>query len=236
VQPTYYGILKSTAAPSSLLTSITSYWTLNESSGSAIDSTGLHNLTNSNITYSQTGKLNTCYSFNGTSSYTGNLVGSASYTFAAAMSASFWMKTSGTGTFMFIVSNWNATNGTGWLVYKDTDDNVYFEVHNPGTGAATSTVAITGSSQADGNWHHIVGTFDGTYARIYLDSTLEMTSSAWPYSIAANSNTFSIGSDETTQYYYSGYLDEVGLWSRAITQTEVNKLYNSGAGKTYPFS
>ncbi len=32
-----------------------------------------------------------------------------------------------------------------------------------------------------------------------------------------------------------GIVDEVGLWSRALTIAEVTALYNAGAGLAYPF-
>ena len=43
-------------------------------------------------------------------------------------------------------------------------------------------------------------------------------------------------------YYYfpinflNCYIDEVGIWSRTLTSTEVSDLYNSGSGLQYPFS
>ena len=35
--------------------------------------------------------------------------------------------------------------------------------------------------------------------------------------------------------YFAGTIDEVGIWSRALTSTEVTSLYNGGAGFQYPF-
>ena len=35
-------------------------------------------------------------------------------------------------------------------------------------------------------------------------------------------------------YYYNGILDEIGVWDRELTSTEVTELYNSGSGKQYP--
>jgi hypothetical protein len=34
----------------------------------------------------------------------------------------------------------------------------------------------------------------------------------------------------------SGLIDEVGIWSRALTGAEVTSLYNGGAGLQYPFT
>lgn len=41
----------------------------------------------------------------------------------------------------------------------------------------------------------------------------------------------------TAGYDYYGLIDEVGLWNRALTPTEIGTtLYNSGTGLSYPFS
>ena len=34
----------------------------------------------------------------------------------------------------------------------------------------------------------------------------------------------------------AGSIDEAGIWSRALSGTEITELYNAGAGITYPFS
>jgi len=36
--------------------------------------------------------------------------------------------------------------------------------------------------------------------------------------------------------YFDGLIDEVGVWDRALSQTEVETLYNDGDGCVYPFS
>lgn len=33
---------------------------------------------------------------------------------------------------------------------------------------------------------------------------------------------------------WCGYVDEVGVWDRALADAEITNLYNSGAGKFYP--
>ena len=56
-------------APSSLLTGIISYWTLDETAGNAIDITGDgNNGTPSGVAQGAPGKINTAYGFNGTTS------------------------------------------------------------------------------------------------------------------------------------------------------------------------
>jgi hypothetical protein len=35
---------------------------------------------------------------------------------------------------------------------------------------------------------------------------------------------------------WNGMVDEVGFWKRVLTPAERAEIYNSGAGKTYPFT
>jgi len=45
---------------------------------------------------------------------------------------------------------------------------------------------------------------------------------------------FQIGSIENSSYW-SGLIDEIGIWSRVLTADEITALYNEGTGITYPF-
>ena len=45
-----------------------------------------------------------------------------------------------------------------------------------------------------------------------------------------------MGSNAPIGGWFAGDIDEVGIWSRAITSTEVTALYNSGDGFAYPFA
>ena len=40
----------------------------------------------------------------------------------------------------------------------------------------------------------------------------------------------------STTASFAGYLDEVGIWGRHLTQTDVTLLYMGGGGNAYPFS
>jgi hypothetical protein len=51
-------------------------------------------------------------------------------------------------------------------------------------------------------------------------------------SFAATSTQFNIGRRSFSGFleYFTGYVDEVAKWTRALSATEVNSSYNSGAG------
>ena len=78
-------------------------------------------------------------------------------------------------------------------------------------------------------WHHITCVFEnGSYVRMYLDGSLFYTSN----SVVTNSSQASLpllfgGTGTNSLYYYSGGLDDIGIWNRALTADEVLALYNS---------
>ena len=100
-------------------------------------------------------------------------------------------------------------------------------------------VAVSGTTPInDGNWHHIVAIRDNTLDenRIYIDGELEGTAS-WNYTAGFDAPTaLGIGYmayNLIPDYYYDGLLDEIALYNRVITQSEITDHYNGGTGKSY---
>lgn len=86
-------------------------------------------------------------------------------------------------------------------------------------------------------WHHIVFTDDGTNQYQYLDGTQIMSNlgGTGTQTIASNAE-FAIGEYVANNGLYAlAKEDEVGIWTRALSSSEVTQLYNGGAGLQYPF-
>lgn len=78
-------------------------------------------------------------------------------------------------------------------------------------------------------WRHVVGTFDGTELRVYVDGKLETTR------VTSDRPTFNreplvVGAkrDGIAADAFIGALDEVAFFDRALTQAEVTELYSAG--------
>lgn len=77
--------------------------------------------------------------------------------------------------------------------------------------------------------HHIVGTYDGTYSRLYYDGALVAGPTAYTYSGGTSNFGFLIG-----QYgapwgtYWSGTIDEVAYYNYALTASQVRAHYEAG--------
>src|ERR1035437_8978200 len=210
-----------------------SYWKLDEISGNAIDSVGFRDLTVSNVTQNQTGKLGKSYYFGG-GGFLGNV--DSIYELTSAISIVCWLNTSASGSYMDLISDYYPLdNGYGYDLIISNTGHLYWTVYN--TTQSPSAIGVnTSTSITTGSWVHAVATFDGTYACLYINGTLISTSSAWNHPIVYNSLArFMIG-NRTDTLPFTGNIDEVGIYNRAITQTEVNLLYNAGVGLSYPFS
>ncbi len=65
------------------------------------------------------------------------------------------------------------------------------------------------------------GVLRGTVARGYTSAP---TDPSW------------IGLRGDSTDYFRGKMDEVGIWTRVLTQAEISQLYLNGAGLQHPFS
>jgi len=77
---------------------------------------------------------------------------------------------------------------------------------------------------SDGNtWVHLAATYDGSTIRIYYNGQ-EEGSDAGPASIAVNSLPLGIGADSTGATEFQGSLDDVRVYNRALSASEIRRL------------
>jgi len=70
-----------------------------------------------------------------------------------------------------------------------------------------------------GRWHHIAATFDGSTFNIYVNSILEGTVSR--SGVHADAAGILIGARSGSQNYFTGDMDDVRLYSKALTAQEI---------------
>ncbi len=78
-------------------------------------------------------------------------------------------------------------------------------------------------------WYHVyVETVSGV-GKIYINGVLQDTGNV-AYGGASNTADFYIGSRNTT-YFFPGYLDDVRVYNRALSASEIKQQYNQGGSK-----
>jgi len=111
-------------------------------------------------------------------------------------------------------------------------------------GTASGYVLSPGAGPAiwDGNYHHVAGTYDGRFVRLYVDG-LEIGNGTPEDRPILYDNTFLngdlfLGSFDATSAWYSfaHHADEISVYNRALTGDEVAAIYAAGsAGKCSVF-
>ncbi len=208
-----------------LLNDLVGYYPLN---GNGNDSMEIHNLTPRNgATYGE-GVIKQGGSFVG-----GTSVMESSARVALGIANGFsvqaWVKTSSASYQVIVGRDWTLyPNNFSFMLQVEHIDG--YVVVGRQTEAGAMVVTTSSVSVRDGNWHHVLYTWDTSAGSIlYIDGVSRGTSA----STAVNKDTVcstAIGSwNESPFRSFTGSIDEVGIWKRALTTLEVSTLYNSGS-------
>ncbi|MFA5764038.1 MAG: LamG-like jellyroll fold domain-containing protein [Candidatus Paceibacterota bacterium] len=163
-------------------------------------------------TWQQTGGYNSkgAYSFNGTSNY----ITIPTISISNNITVSAWIYS----------SNFNQN---GFVVFKEPVNSqwaLFFE--SPYFEWRGVTASLTCSPPSNNTWHHIVGTQSGTLAELYIDGT-RCNSSGAITTIGNGTGNIYIGA-YTGGYFFSGLIDQVRIYSSALSSSEIQKLYTEG--------
>jgi hypothetical protein len=229
IQPILWSYL-SFSETGELTDGLLSYWKMDEVSGNLVDALGYKNLTISGApTPQQTGKLNYCWSYDGTDDFHG-AADTLYLNHRDAFTVSVWVKTMETTSNGSIIGAMDgAGNGYGWrLSCSSTEVTMGF---CDGTTAYTRTVSTDISDQA---WHHVAITYDGTDAQLYIDGSPDGASLAADVAYATYAY-FRI--NRIDGEYLDAYIDNIGYWHKCLSAAGVAGLYDlENTGTEYPWN
>lgn len=81
------------------------------------------------------------------------------------------------------------------------------------------------TSLNDDRWYHVVGVYDGRTATLYINGRRDVSATT-SGSIPVNSFNVWIGADsQLSRHVWNGLIDEVRIYSYALTAEEVKVLY-----------
>ena len=215
---------------STMTNGLFSYWKFDETSGTTADDSHSTSdgVISTGVTLNQTGALNTAFDFNGTSS---NVNFGTTCRLTSAITISLWFNTADISTEQQLFGN--SGYGSAWCGYRVTIGNTGYINFMLGTNSGTVLDKSYSSGKDDGAWHHVACTWDGSNAYIYVDnvkSTASVMSTAIDYTAADETRAGSNG--DATAMFYGGLLDEICVYNRALSDSEISTLY---AKTPYPF-
>jgi hypothetical protein len=199
-------------------TSLAAYYKFN---GTATDSgpNGLNATLTGSPTYT-TGKYSDAINLNGTSQYA--VVSDSTFLEGSSgnISVFCWVKITDFSSELnqHAVSKWTASNG--WRLVLQSTGNILVSL------AATNVGR--GSGIPTGSWVHIGFTYNNSTLKVYYNGSQAGTDATVSSATLANSQEMHIGKRSSgTDGYVKGQIDEVNVWQRVLSSTEVSTLYNS---------
>jgi hypothetical protein len=207
-------------APYSIPTSgLVAYWKFDEGSGTtATDSSG----SNNNGTWNGTG---THYAAGKVGSYAGQFNGSNDYVSTAltnfpsgntSRTVSLWFKASS------ITDSWIFDYGA-----KSDYQEFGLGIKSNGVLMRFWGLGDTGISEVPtlNTWYMVTVTYDGSIGRIYLDGGRKYVE--WSVSsLNTQLTTSGIGRRINTYNYFNGTIDDIAVYNRALSSTEILAIYN----------
>jgi hypothetical protein len=114
-----------------------------------------------------------------------------------------------------------AKGGSAWRLHRNLKtDNIRFNITYGYEPSAVGKVNVN-----DGQWHHIVGAYDGAQLCLYVDGELD-SSKKTSKSIMTNNEPVCIGENsEQTGRYWNGLIDDVRIYNYALSRDEIAALY-----------
>ena len=226
------GLLVNATLPTDLL----AYYTMDNDWNDSTSNS--YNGTATSATFSSTSKLGTYSgSFDGSddkvklpTAFVTDLNGSP------AISISAWIKFSGTVNDGFI---FEAThNNVNAMIEFRVKSGIITAAARSGSSDSWSG-DTAGGTPSTSDWTHAVAVID--YANdtmtVYMNGseTATSTESQWGNSAIADvADSVHFGAQrDGSAAWFNGLMDEIGIWGKALTSTEVTALYNSGDGLAY---
>lgn len=202
-------------------TSLIVYWSFDEGTGTDVyDGSGNdNNLTlNTSSMWSSTGKVSNSVLSDSIAKYGGCVL--STYP-TSQITVSCWIKLTQMSTVTNTLFNYTYSSQYigSWALYTSTN-NIIFGVRN----TTKFISSIKSKDLVDGNWHHIVGTYNGSIARVYVDTTSGVVSTSGSIALLQSTKLVRISWPGSTNHL-NGNIDEVRIYNKALSSTEIEELY-----------
>jgi len=205
-----------------------SRWTFDDADtdgSTAIDVWGSYDGTINGATTGVSGQYNEAYQFDGTDdqisidSTFGIFDGSHDF------SVSVWLNSTTSGDDQTIFTPYAERNVRCQLVAYGSS-NTNFGLRDTGN----NQYSVSGTDVRDGNWHHIVFIFhSGGTIELYEDGSLEGQNDIGVTAIQSKSGNNAIGGRGDGYQYVEGTIDDVRVYEKALSATEVSNLNQTGS-------
>ncbi|MFC1636744.1 LamG-like jellyroll fold domain-containing protein [Planctomycetota bacterium] len=176
------------------------------------------------------GKVGGALEFDGSNDYV-DCGSDPSLNINGQLTVAAWVRTTSTAHAYYV------SKGTAWdeighyAIGQEYNVPMTFQFEIAGSGGTLeldSNVAIN-----DGEWHHVLGTYDDPVVRVYVDGVVVEENTAAPNRLTGSTvGGLTIG--QRGSEIISGTIDEVRIYNHAVTEAEILAAMEGGVG--YPYA
>jgi len=135
------------------------------------------------------------------------------------------------------VSAWIKTSNAAEQCIVERNNSTFYFCTNAGKlrywiNGVAATWMTSNKSVNDGVWHHVLGTWDGTNKKLYIDGNLDKTEAGTGGDMGSTTVGLNIGVRKTAgvpQFYFNGQIDDVKLFNYAQTESQIKQQSNDGS-------
>lgn len=202
---------------------------MNESSGTITDDSGQGNDgSNNGAFYGANGILKTSLRFDGVNDVViindDPLLHMQNFT----LSGWFYKYTGGSGIQILLAKQYGSSYQNSFALYEASNTFRFF-----GRIGASNITVDSGIDLPENTWTHFAATYDGSSIILYLNGgnvAINPVSGVVQY----DASPITIGADddssvENFSYFFNGNIDEVAVFNRALSETEIQDMYLRGA-------
>jgi hypothetical protein len=173
------------------------------------------------------GKSGQAFSWDGASKYV--VIPSSGSINSSDATIAGWFKFGAQDAYQTMVAKWYTGVQQQFVLQYNADNLIGWWTGNGSTGG--NVLESTGSPQL-GHWYFIVATISGTSKKLYINGVLD--NSGTGSAIGTNGVELTIGAKKNSggAYFepFNGLMDEVRIYNRALTPSEVWQLYIMSGG------
>jgi hypothetical protein len=145
----------------------------------------------------------------------------ASLDLTNAMTLEAWVRPSSNSGWQTALLKERGTTGHVYALYASNGATPITESYLTSYNGATAP-----SPLALNTWTHLASTYDGTTLRLYVNGT-QVATKAFSGAMAATASPLRIGGNAVWGEYFSGLIDEVRVYNRALSATEIGADMNA---------
>ena len=202
---------------------------------------------NNGPTQNSSGKVGSySWTFDGSNDYavttsaTTPLSGSSAASISMWLYESNWASITGAGeSYPFVDGNFGSPYGSHTIATNFASSVLYTYVAQSGNDGGANHGSFNVSGLSSG-WHHFVILYDGSQStnanklKLYIDNSAKTLSfgGTIPTSLKSVTAASYIGKAGGYEYPWPGQMDELTLWTRVLSTSDISSLYNSGSGAT----